>query len=110
MELERVFTIKEVAALAGWKRQRMLRHLLKINAEIGGMLLHNVGSAKKPRWTVTMKALKRVAPQWLIDDESVEARIAALEEAIAELKGQGERHEKRLDTQTKCLDRIFRVL
>lgn len=78
-QLDKVLTIPEVAAIAGWDRRRMLRHLLKVDAEIGGMLLRNVGSKAKPRWTVTLRALRGVAPQWFTDPESLMARLEALE-------------------------------
>lgn len=81
MHLDKVLTVAQVAALAGWQRRRMLRHLLRMNEQLGGMLLKNVGSKRVPRWTVTLANLQRVAPQWFVDAESVEARLRDLEEA-----------------------------
>lgn len=83
MRLDKVLTVGEVAALAGWHRRRMLRHLLRLHEETGGQLLINVGSKARPRWTVTLGALQRMAPQWFVDDETVEARLSALEERMA---------------------------
>lgn len=84
--LDKVLTIPEVAAIAGWDRRRMLRHLLRVNREIGGMLLRNIGSAAKPRWTVTLAALQHVAPQWFTDPETVQARLDALETEVKHLR------------------------
>ena len=84
--LDKVLTIPEVAAIAGWDRRRMLRHLLRVNREIGGMLLRNIGSQAKPRWTVTLAALQHVAPQWFTDPETVQARLEALEAEVKHLR------------------------
>lgn len=80
--VEKVFTIGEVAKLAGWSRLRMWRHLRALDREVGGMLLKNVGRGSTPRWTVTMSGLQSVAPQWFRDSGSIEARVAELEERL----------------------------
>lgn len=85
-KLAKVLTIPEVAAIAGWDRRRMLRHLLRVNSETGGMLLHNIGTAKRPRWTVTLAALEKVAPQWFTDPETVQARLETLETETKQLR------------------------
>lgn len=85
-KLDKVLTIPEVAAIAGWKRRRMLRHLLRVNAEVGGMLLRNIGSRERPRWTVTLAALQQVAPQWFTDPETVNGRLEALEGEMKQLR------------------------
>ena len=79
----RVYTMVELATMIGWERQRLVRHLLRLNAELHGLLLKNVGTAAKPRWTTTLDALKKVSPQWFQDDESFGARLEALEESQA---------------------------
>lgn len=69
-----VLTIPQVAKLAGWSYDRMLAHLLALNRDTGGMLLVNVGrGANRPRWTVTLKALQSVSPQWFQDPEELRA-------------------------------------
>lgn len=64
-ELLRVRTIPEVARLVGWSEDRMRRYLLSMHVKSGGRLLHNTsrGSAR-PRWSLTLHALRTVAPQW----------------------------------------------
>lgn len=84
MKLTKVLTVAEVAAIAGWRRRRMLRHLLRMNEQLHGMLLKNVGTEENPRYTVTLEALQRVAPQWFTDEETVNARLEALEEEVAQ--------------------------
>ncbi len=96
MKLDKVLTPSDVAALAGWSRRRMLRHLLKLDARSGGQLLVNVGTERWPRWTVTLGALKSVAPQWFIDEESLEARLTALEERVAVTELKIDLHTERL--------------
>lgn len=86
-KLDKVLTIPEVAAIAGWDAKRMRRHLIKVNAEVGGMLLRNTGSAKNGnRWTVTLAALQQVAPQWFTDPVTTQARIEALEAEVKQLR------------------------
>lgn len=85
-KLDKVLTVVEVAAIAGWDRRRMLRHLLKINREVGGLLLRNVGSKDRPRWTVTLGNLQRCTPEWFVDAESIHARLEALETEVRQLR------------------------
>lgn len=85
-KLDKVLTIVEVASIAGWDRRRMLRHLLKVNREAGGMLLRNIGSPARPRWTTTLGALHRCAPEWFTDPETVHARLEALEAEVRQLR------------------------
>src|ERR1700761_1576653 len=76
MLLDRILTSTEVAAIAGWPRRRMLRHLLRLHERHGGGVLVNVGTpGGRPRWTTTLGALKRIAPQWIIDEEDITARV-----------------------------------
>lgn len=84
--LDKVLTIPEVAAIAGWNRRRMFRHLTRVNRELGGMLLRNIGTESKPRWTVTLAALQRVAPEWFVEPEAVQARLEALEREVKHLR------------------------
>jgi hypothetical protein len=84
----KVLTVPEVAAIAGWSRRRMLRHLLRVNERLGGMLLRNIGTDEHPRWTVTLDALQRVAPEWFTDVEALNARIEALELEVKKLRMQ----------------------
>lgn len=86
-KLDKVLTIPEVAAIAGWDARRMRRHLLKVNREVGGMLLRNAGgSGMGARWTVTLAALQRIAPQWFTDPETVQSRLNELECEVARLR------------------------
>lgn len=87
--LTTVFTIPQVAKMAGWSRSRMTRHLCALNRELGGMLLRNVSrGTQKPRWTVTLAALQSVAPQWFHDPESLQRQLDDQAEQIADLKAQ----------------------
>lgn len=86
-KLGRVLTISQVAKLAGWGYHRMLRHLLKLNEELGGTLLSNDGRGSEPRWTVTLENLRRVKPQWFSDYSALPERVEELEALV---KHQGE--------------------
>ncbi len=83
MRLDKILTIGEVAALAGWSRRRMLRRLQRLEALRGEKILVNTGTEARPRWTTTLGALERTAPEWVVDDETVEARLTACEERLA---------------------------
>lgn len=85
-KLTKVLTVSEVAAIAGWERRRMLRHLLKVNREAGGMILRDIGSRGRPKWTVTLAALQSIAPQWFSDPETVQARLESLEAETKQLR------------------------
>jgi hypothetical protein len=85
-QLGKVLTIPEVAAIAGWHRKRMWRHLVRVHRETGGMLLRNIGTEARPRWTVTLAALQRSAPEWFTDPETVQARLDALEAEVKTLR------------------------
>lgn len=85
-KLEKILTVVEVAAIAGWDRRRMLRHLQRVHRETGGMLLRNIGTAERPRWTVTLAALHRCAPEWFSDPTTVQARLDALEAEVMRLR------------------------
>lgn len=103
VDLTKVLTIAEVAAIAGWEPQRMRRHLLRVNAEVGGMLLHNVGTAERPRWTMTLGALKQAAPQWFTDPVVLEQ----LRDDVAGVKAEQSRHARLIATLTKTLAELI---
>jgi hypothetical protein len=74
--LGEVLTIPQVAKQAKWTTARMRRYLYAKNAELDGSLLHNVGRGKeRPRWTVTLAAVRAIAPQWFHDPESLQKQL-----------------------------------
>lgn len=86
-QITEVLTIPQVAQRARWKRKRMWRHLIAANRELGGLLLVNMGrTGGRPRWVVTLAALKALHPQWFFDPESMQARIDVLEEEVETLR------------------------
>ncbi len=96
MHLDTILTMPQVAALAGWSRRRMLRALLRADAQAVGSVLRNVGTPRRPRWTTTLAALKKLAPAWCVDEESVEARLLGLEERFSLYEGVVAIHTERL--------------
>lgn len=82
LTLGKVLTIPEVASVAGWERKRMWRHLKKMDAELNGRLLKNVGTSEKPKFTVTLAALRQVAPQWFSEAASLTERVEELESQV----------------------------
>lgn len=81
MALERVYGMAELAAMIGWDRRRLVRHLQNMNEQHGGTLLKNVGRpGKRPRWTTTLSALRSASPQWFRDDEAIENRLQSLQD------------------------------
>jgi hypothetical protein len=85
--LDEVLTIKQVAKRAGWSISKMRRFLVAKNNETGGALLFNAGlGSKRPRWTITLRALKVIAPQWFFDPEAMQRRVEYLTERIEETR------------------------
>lgn len=81
LKLDPILRIQQVAKLAGWSVSRMRRFLIAKNVELGGQLLVNVGrGSSRPRWTVTLRALRALAPQWFVDPESTQRQIDWLAE------------------------------
>ena len=63
-------TIPQIARKFGWTRRRMFRYLIWANANMGGTLLFNASlGGRKPRWMVTVAALKNLLPQFHNDPE-----------------------------------------
>ena len=94
--LTHVMTPPQVARMAGWSRRRMHRHLTHHNRRLGGRLLFDASMGEsRPRWTVSVAALKNLAPQWFNDPEQVQMEFAFLhaevEEANDNITAQDER-------------------
>lgn len=64
-----MLTIPQIARRFGWTRRRMFRYLIRANAKMGGTLLFNMSHGGKPRWGVTVSALKNLLPQFHNDPE-----------------------------------------
>lgn len=96
MHLDRVMSVAECAALAGFSRRRMLRHLLRLNERSGGTLLENSGTPERPRWSLSMGALMRLRPGWFVEHEDLEGRIASLEARVTHQGRVMELHTDRL--------------
>ena len=92
--LTTVFTIAQVAKMAGWTRIRMWRHLTTLNGKLGGKLLCDVSrGAVRPRWTVTLVALQAARQQWFHDPKTLQHQVDELREENAELRSRLERVE-----------------
>jgi len=78
-----VMTTPQVAKMAGWSRRRMYRHLMHHNRKMGGQLLFDASLGKsRPIWTVSVAALKNLAPQWFNDPEHIQQEFAFLHAAV----------------------------
>jgi hypothetical protein len=103
--LTEILTIPEVAKRAGWSRWRMAKHLKRLNAELGGLLLVNIAHGEdRPRWTISLGALKLAHPQWFQDPESLQRQIDDLSEREAELRLRLHQAEKTIRFQTARLE------
>ena len=89
--LDKPLSIPEVAALAGWGERRMRRHLVALDAKVGGGLLVNIGRRSTARWSVTLEALRRASPGWFSESDErlseLEAELDELRESVAKLVG-----------------------
>lgn len=96
-ELGEIITIPEAARRAGWSRWRMRTHLVRLNEELGGLLLVDVSHGKeRPRWTVSVAALKLVHPQWFQNPESLQQQLDELRDEHTETRLRVVRLEKRV--------------
>lgn len=101
-QLGTVFTIPQVAKMAGWTTTRMRRHLTSKNNELDGALLRDVSRGRvRPRWTITLAALQAIAPQWFIDPESTQRQVEGLQSEIQDLRLLLFHLTKRLDQQVE---------
>jgi len=83
--LNRQMTIREVSVLANWSYDRMKSHLLRLNRACGGRLL--VPSvAPNRRFTLSLSALRRCAPDMFETIEDVSAQVEALLETTASIE------------------------
>lgn len=102
-----IYTIPFVAKMFDWNRWRMERYLKRANERMGGMLLKNVGEGtSRPRWTVSISALKSLNPQWFLDPEEVQCRFAFLEEHAKET----EENMESLQAQVNALKKAVEML
>lgn len=109
--LHTVFTVIQVAKMAGWSVSRMRRHLLAKHAELGGGLLVNVGrGARRPRWTITLAALHAIAPQWFLDPESMQRQIDWIAEQLDDTRANVEALSRRVTLQHERLVAIARAV
>lgn len=81
-------TIPTLARKIGWSAPRLRRLLVARHLESDGNLLVNVGRGRvRPRWTVTLAAIKALAPQWFFDPDATQRQIEWLS---GEVDGQRE--------------------
>jgi hypothetical protein len=108
--LDTVFSIVQVAKMAGWSVSRMRRHLVAKHLELGGALLYNVGrGTRRPRWTITLRALHAIAPQWFIDPESMQRQVEWLTRELDATRANMEALSKRVTLQHERLVSLARV-
>lgn len=108
---DEVLSIPQAARLFRMTRSRMSRFLMSRHRALNGGLLVDMGrGALRPRWTVTLRALKAVAPQWFLDPESLQRQIDWLKSEVDEVRGQVihfdrrlREHDQRLDLQRDAL-------
>ncbi len=92
--------IDDIAAMVGWEPSRVRRRLLKLNEELGGMLLVNIGgTGRGARWACTWASLRRACPDWF-DGQKSDA------ETIDELRVE----VKTLGVQVHSLARAYSAL
>jgi hypothetical protein len=102
---EHVLTPPQVARMVGWSRRRMYRLLIKANERMGGRLLIDASFGdKRPRWTVSVAALKKLAANWFEDNdrlqlelELLQSKTEATEEKVDDLEARLRLTEQRLE-------------
>ena len=102
--LDEVLTIGQVAKRAKWSVSRMRRYLLSRHNACGGRLLVNVGRGLlRPRWTITLRALRAVASGWFLDPAADARLLEHLAEQLEEERGEREALSRRVSAQHERL-------
>ena len=84
---EEVLTIADVAKRAGWTRQRMHRYLSRVNIELHGLLLINIGNrGRKPTYRIALSSLRKLNLGWFDTSEDVPKRVTRLEAQVDRLE------------------------
>ena len=96
MRLERPRTVAEVAKMANWSLYRMTRHLFTLDDQLHGMLLTNRGKGRGHPVTISLSALKRVAPSLFEDSRNIGAEVDEHDERIRTLESENLRLIKRV--------------
>lgn len=111
--LQQILTIPQAARMFKITRSRMHRILTTANEQLDGMLLKNIGTKTRPRWTVTLGALKQIAPEWFRDPESLqreqerqEEEITALQKEVVHLRELNTRQTALIVSQNETIKRI----
>ena len=79
MNLEREWTISDVAKMMGVSYKVAKTALLRLNEEVGGMLLRPSKGVNR-QYTIRPAALKRACPDWFETTMNLEARVDAIED------------------------------
>ncbi len=108
--LDEVYTIPRLAKLIGWNRRRLFRHLLALDREQNGTILANVShGSQRARWTVTLRAVKALHPQWFYDPETIERQLEFVKEQTDSLRARVVRLENTSGMHTQRLVELARA-
>ena len=106
--LSKLVTIQQVAEQAGRTYERMRRYLGKLNTELHGMLLVNVGGvAQKPRYALTMESLRRVNESWFSDVEKA-TKDDRIGEDVSHLSDRVDELSQVVEMQSKAIGELWR--
>lgn len=77
MKLSAPLKVSAVASMLGWSRDKTLRHLQAMDAQLNGTLLQR---SEGGHHSVTKAALRRAFPDWFETTENLEMRVDAIED------------------------------
>jgi hypothetical protein len=113
MKLSAPLTVEEVAGMLRWDWRRTRNWLVKLDEETHGMLLRKEGTGRNIRYTTTLAALRRVAPD-LFEPPDLREEVAALSVKVRDLESRinvvAEASGKKAKALTKDLDAMKRRL
>jgi len=96
MRLERPRTIPEVALMAGWTLDKAKRYLFTLDDQLHGMLLKNRNKGRGHPVTISLSALKKIAPDLFEDSRNLGAEVDEHDERIRTLESENMRLIKRV--------------
>lgn len=96
MRLERPRTIPEVAEMAGWTLDRARRYLFTLDDQVSGMLLKNRNKGRGHPVTVSLGALKKIAPDLFEDSRNLGAEVDELQARVRTMESENLRLIRRV--------------
>jgi hypothetical protein len=102
---KRIWTVSDFAAHTGLSHWQAKQVLLRLDAELNGMLLTR-GKGTNRRYTFARAALAKAKPDLFAEYSSLEERIEELETELSTLKAEQRRHIQQTGQNTRDIAKM----